>query len=185
MAPSAQTAEMAVWSVLPANLEIQLPAPVTTDSVWEVLEKHLFGVLAYVTPSGEARSAGIVYVVADRVFYISTGTDTWKARHIKRNPHVSLTITVPKRIPFVPFLKIPAAVATCQGSAEMVSVTDVDESIVARLYRGLEVTDQLRVETSVIKVTPSGDFVTYGIGVPLIRMRDHEEASGRTPVGSL
>ena len=67
----------------------------------------------------------------------------------------------------------------------MVSVTDVDESIVARLYRGLEVTDQLRAETCVIKVTPSGDFVTYGIGVPLIRMRDPEEASGRTPVGSL
>ena len=59
MAPGAQMAEMTVWSVLPANLEIQLPAPVTTDSVWEVLEKHLFGVLAFVTPSGDFVTYGI------------------------------------------------------------------------------------------------------------------------------
>ena len=159
-----------------------MPAPVTTDSVWETVEKHLFGVLAYVTPSAEARSAGIVYVVSDRNFYISTGYDTWKARHIAANSNVSLTVTIPKRLPFFPFFKIPSAVVTCQGAAEILGVGDIDESIVKRLYRGLEVTDQLRQETRVIKVTPSGDFVTYGVGVPLMRMRKPEEAQGRASV---
>lgn len=161
-----------------------MPAPVTTDSVWETLEKHVFAVLAYVTPAGEARSAGIVYIVADRNFYISTGTDTWKVRHIRENPNVSLTVTIPKRLPFLPFIKIPAAVATCQGTAEILGVDEVDAAIVARLYRGMEVTEGIRRNTSVIKVAPRDDFVTYGIGISLARMRNPEDAQGRAPVAS-
>lgn len=161
-----------------------MPAPVTTDSVWETLEKHVFAVLAYVTPAGEARSAGVVYIVADRRFYISTGTDSWKVRHIRENPNVSLTVTIPKRLPFLPFIRIPAAVATCQGTAEILSVDEVDAAIVARLYRGMEVTEEIRSNTSVIKVAPRDDFVTYGIGVSLARMRNPEDAQGRVPVAS-
>ena len=161
-----------------------MPAPVTTESVWETLEKHVFAVLAYVTPAGEARSAGIVYVLADRNFFISTGTDTWKVRHIRENPNVSLTVTIPKRLPFLPFIKIPAAVATCQGTAEILSVDEVDAAIVERLYRGMQVTEEMRSSTSVIKVAPRDDFVTYGIGVSLAQMRNPEDARGRAPVAS-
>ena len=53
-----------------------MPAPVTTDLVWSTVEKNPFAVLAYVTPAGEARSAGIVYVVEDRTFFISTDYNT-------------------------------------------------------------------------------------------------------------
>ena len=98
------------------------------------------------------------------------------------NPNVSLTITIPKHLPFLPFFKIPAAVATCQGTAEILGVEEVDSSIVERLYRGMEVTEQIRRETCVVKVVPAGDFVTYGIGVPMMRMRKPEVASGRAPV---
>ena len=160
-----------------------MPAPVTTDSVWKVVEDHLFGVLAYVTPLGEARSAGVVYVVDDRSFYISTNQDAWKTRHIRTNPHVSMTITIPKRLLFLPFIKIPSAVATCQGTAEILGVDEVDHSIIERLYRRMEVTEQLRAETCVIRVRPKGDFVTYGVDVPMMRMRKPEEAGGRAPVG--
>jgi hypothetical protein len=31
-------------------------------------------------------------------------------------------------------------------------------------------------------VTPAKEFVTYGVGVPLMRMRHPEEARGRAPV---
>jgi hypothetical protein len=33
-----------------------------------------------------------------------------------------------------------------------------------------------------IEVTPVNDFLTYGIGVSLLQMRDHEQARGRAPV---
>jgi general stress protein 26 len=160
-----------------------MPAPVTTDLVWSTVEKNPFAVLAYVTPGGEARSAGIVYVVGDRNFFISTDDDSWKAKHIRKNPNVSLTVTIPKRLPFLPFIKIPAAVATCQGEAEVLTVDDVDTKVVERLYRGMELTDQRREDTRVIKITPAGDFVTYGVGVSLMTMRNPDDASGRAPVG--
>ena len=159
-----------------------MPAPVTTDLVWSTVEKQPFGVLAFVTPRGEARSAGIVYVVEDRTFLISTDDDSWKAKHIQGNPNVSLTVTMPKRLPFLPFFKIPAAVATCQGKAEILTVDEVDPKTLEQLFKGLELTDQKRADTRVIKVIPTGDFVTYGVGVSLMTMRNPEEASGRAPV---
>ena len=53
----------------------------------------MFAVLSYVTPKSHARSAGIVYTVRDRVLYIGTGKDSWKAKHIVRNPNVALFAT--------------------------------------------------------------------------------------------
>jgi hypothetical protein len=37
-------------------------------------------------------------------------------------------------------------------------------------------------ESSVIEVTPVGDFVTYGVGIPMMQMRDPEKSRGRAPV---
>jgi hypothetical protein len=39
-----------------------------------------------------------------------------------------------------------------------------------------------RENLCVIEVTPEKDFLTYGVGVPLMKMRDPEEARGRAPV---
>ena len=50
-----------------------MPANITTDQVWREVEKRSFAVLGYVTPKGEARTAGIVYTVRDRQVYIVTG----------------------------------------------------------------------------------------------------------------
>ena len=44
-----------------------MPIALTSDQVWEVLEREIFGVLATVNPRGQPRSAGIVYTVKDRV----------------------------------------------------------------------------------------------------------------------
>ena len=42
-----------------------------------------------------ARSAGVMYKVKDRKLYVLTGPDTWKVKHIRANPNVSMTVTVP------------------------------------------------------------------------------------------
>lgn len=95
-----------------------MPAPVTTDLVWEEIEKRLFAVLSYVAPKAQARSAGIVSVVRDRTLHVGTGKESCKAKHIRLNPNVALNVTIR----------------------------------------------------------------TYGVGVPLLDMRDPEEVHGRTPV---
>ena len=50
---------------------------------------------------------------------MATVLTSFKARNVMRNPHVSLTVTVGQRIPFLPWIKIPAATITFQGLARL------------------------------------------------------------------
>ncbi len=159
-----------------------MAANLTTEQVWRELEKRSFAVLGFVTARGEARTAGIVYVVRDRQLYITTGRHSWKARHIATNPHVSLTVTIPKRIPFVPWVHIPAATITFQGVASVYAIEEVPPEIPRALLRGLDLGAEARNEISVIRVRPAGEFVTYGVGVSLPVMRRPEAARGRAAV---
>ena len=155
----------------------------TSDQVWETIEKNLFGVIGMVTKESEARTVGIVYVVRDRRLYIGTGKNTWKAKHIAQNSHVSLTIPVHKGIPLLPMIKIPAATITFCGEAKIVDVADVPQEILQAVYRGMAEDPERLADTCLIEVTPVKDFITYGIGVSLMEMRDPEQARGRAPVG--
>ncbi len=154
-------------------------AEITTAQVWDEIDKQLFAVLGMVTARGEARTAGIVYTVSGRKLYISSAKSAWKVRHMQQNPHVSLTVTIPKRIPVMPWIKIPAATITFSGTARILDPADVAGDVLQPLFRGLE---NVSEDTAVIEVTPRGDFVTYGVGVSLMGMRDTENARGRAAV---
>jgi hypothetical protein len=159
-----------------------MPAPVTTELVWREIEKQLFAVLGYVTPRGEARTAGIVYVARGRRLYIGTAKDSWKAKHIAHNPRVSLTVTIAKRAPLMPWIKIPAATITFQGRAAVRGVEESSSEILRALTHGVELSAEERENFAILEVEPKGEFVTYGIGVSLMTMRKPEQARGRAPV---
>ena len=116
-----------------------MPIALTSEQVWKVLEREIFAVLATVNPRGQPRTAGIVYTVRDRVLYIATGLKSFKARNVARTPHVSLTVTVGKRIPFLPWIKIPAATITFQGLASLRPADSVGADLRKLLLRGLKV----------------------------------------------
>ena len=154
----------------------------TSDQVWQAVEKEIFAVLGMVTAKNEARTAGIVYIVKNHRLYIASSRDAWKVRHISQNPQVSLTIPVHKRIFFLPWIKIPAATITFSGVAEILEPQETPPEIVQAIFRGMANDKDLMAESCLIEVTPMKDFVTYGIGMPLMKMRDPEQARGRTPV---
>jgi uncharacterized pyridoxamine 5'-phosphate oxidase family protein len=154
----------------------------TTEQVWEAIEKELFAVLGMVTAKQEARTVGIVYMVNNHKLYITSGKTAWKVRHIAQNPHVSLTIPIAKRIFFMPWIKIPAATITFSGRARLLEVDEVPGKLLAKLYRGMEVDPEIRENSCIIEVTPEKDFITYGVGIPLMQMRDPLQARGRVPV---
>jgi uncharacterized pyridoxamine 5'-phosphate oxidase family protein len=156
----------------------------TTDQVWHEIEKNLFAVLGMVTPRDEARTVGIVYVVDDRKVYIGTQKAAWKVKHITRNPGVSLTIPIAKRIPFLPWIKIPAATITFAGTANVREHTEVSANVLKKLYRDVVKDEAAIAESCVIEVIPQGDFITYGIGIPLMQMRFPEKARGRVAVAA-
>ncbi len=68
----------------------------------------------------------------------TTSRNAWKARQIASNLHASLTATTTKRIPFVPWTQIPAAMITFAGEASVHGVEEVAPEIPRSLLRGLE-----------------------------------------------
>ncbi len=159
-----------------------MPASITTELVWSEIEKQLFAVLSYVTPKAEARSAGIVYIVRDRKLYLRASTDSWKAKHIRLNPRVALNVTIPKRVPFMPWIKIPAATIALHGAARVIAAKDADPGAIQALTRAMPDHSDPVAQISIIEVEPTGHFVTYGVGVPLLAMRDPKKARGRVSV---
>ena len=157
-------------------------AEITTQQVWDVLKKELFAVLGMVTAKGEARTVGIVYTAHDKKIYIATGKDTWKACHTRSNPNVSITVPIAKRIPFLPWIKIPAATITFSGKATVLEPEKVGKDVLFALLRGLAEDQEWLATMCMIEIEPVGHFITYGVGVRMMEMRDTTKARGRAPV---
>lgn len=154
----------------------------SSKQVWEAINKEIFGVIGMVTAKNEARTVGVVYFVQDQKLYISSKKNAWKTRHIAANPAVSITIPIAKRIPFMPWIKIPAATVTFSGKARVFSVTDAPKSLLKSVFRDVAKDEARIADSCLIEVTPEKEFVTYGVGVSLMEMRNTEKARGRAPV---
>ena len=107
-------------------------ADLTTAQVWKVIEDNIFAVLGMVSAKQEARTAGIVYAARGGKLYISSQADAWKVRHLANNPHVSLTVAIPKRVPLMPWIKVPAATITFAGTATVIPAKEADPEILPR-----------------------------------------------------
>lgn len=159
-------------------------ADLTTDDVWRVLEKQNFMVVGMISARGAARTAGVMLYTVDRTLWFTTNDITWTARHIAVHPEVSVTVTIPKRVPFVPWVRIPAATITFSGVAGIVPATRMPAVARKALTKGLkQVEDGSEGQLLGIGIRPAGDFITYGVGVPLITMLDTVTARGRAPSG--
>ena len=108
------------------------------EFVWQEMQKELFAVLGMVTEKGESRTIGVVYILQDQKLYILSGEDTWKVRHIRQNPSVSVTVPIPKRIPFLPWIKIPSATISFAGRASVDVAESVGQAVLHALRRGQE-----------------------------------------------
>lgn len=155
----------------------------SSAQVWQAIEKEVFAVIGMVTARGEARTVGVVYIAQGGKLYIGTGKETWKARHIRQNPHVSITIPIAKRIPFMPWIKIPAATITFSGVARVLASAETPPDLLRAVFRDTADNAAQMADSCLIEVTPQGEFVTYGVGVSLTEMRDPAKARGRAAVG--
>ena len=154
----------------------------TTNQVWEAVEKESFAVIGMVTANNEARTVGIVYVVRDRKLYFGSFIKMWKVRHMAANPHVSLTVAIDKRVPLMPWIKIPAATITFSGRARVLEIGELPSDLVQDVFSNKDVDEQFIADSCVIEVTPEKDFITYGVGISLLQMRDPNKARSRAPV---
>jgi hypothetical protein len=165
--------------------EPEAPEPLprlTADEVWKALAKATDAVLGHITPKGAPRTSGIVYRVVDRRLYIAVDRNSWKARQISTGDEVSVTALVRRGGIFSLFFPIPPATITFRGTA---TLYPAGSSEVRPILAKLEpLIPPNRTDTCcLIGIAPVGHFLTYGIGVPVLAMRDDpEKSSARVPV---
>ncbi|MFF2370474.1 pyridoxamine 5'-phosphate oxidase family protein [Agromyces sp. NPDC058110] len=159
---------------------------VTHGEVWKTISAENFMVIGMVTARGESRTAGVMHAVHDDRIWFTAHDRAWKTRHIAANPNVSITVPVAKRVPLMPWIKIPAATVTFAGDAEVVPAAEMPEAVRSALLDDIDVTDGGDHGNVVgVRVRPIGDFVTYGVGVSALGMRDTEAAAGRVAAASV
>jgi hypothetical protein len=150
----------------------------TSEQVWHDLDKASFAVLSHVTSTGEPRSSGVVYVTANRRIYVAVAEESWKARHIAANGLVAVTVPVRRGGVMALMFPIPPATISFHGTAVVHPAGTLPDARLARLLP-----PEGRDDCRIIEIRPIGDFVTYGEGVSLARMRTPALARGRAPVG--
>jgi hypothetical protein len=158
-----------------------LVTDLTTDKIWRILAHQSFAVLSHVTPDGEPRSSGVVYTLADRSLLITTATDSWKARQIPADGRVAVTVPVRRGGALVLMFPIPPATISFHGTAEVLAPDTTDGQRAMAALAALIPPDR-RAACRIIKIRPTGQFLTYGIGVSLFQMRQPELARGHAPI---
>jgi hypothetical protein len=153
----------------------------TSAQVWRALAKASFAVVGYVTPSGEPRSSGVVYATAGKRLYVVVAADSWKARHIAASGQVAVTVPVRRGGLLSLLLPIPPATISFHAAAIVHPAGPLAAGAVPAQLASLLPAER-RDQSCVIEIVPEGWFVTYGIGVSLMKMRDTSAARARVPV---
>jgi hypothetical protein len=123
----------------------------------------------------------VVYKTVGRRLYIAVAPDSWKARHIAASGRVAVTVPVRRGGLLSLVTPIPPATISFHANA-IVHPADSPQgrSVLKELASLLPAERQ--ASACIIEVIPEGFFVTYGVGVSLIQMRDPAAAAARVPV---
>ena len=63
------------------------------------------------------------------------------------------------------------------------TAAETPTELLRAVYRELADSEQFLAGTCLIEVTPEKEFITYGVGIPLMQMRYPEKARGRAAAG--
>jgi hypothetical protein len=157
------------------------PPRLSSQEVWREIGKASFLVISYITPSGEPRSAGVMYTVIGQKLYVVTGPDSWKTRHVAVDGRVAVTVPVRRGGVLSLLAPIPPATISFHGTA-IVHPPDSPPVRPVLEQLGSLLPKERRDSVAIIEITPQGTFATYGVGIALARMRDTDAARARVPV---
>jgi hypothetical protein len=160
---------------------LPMAARLTTDQVWQALAKASFAVLGYVTPSGEPRSSGVVYKTVGWRLYVAVAPVSWKAKHLAPSGRVAVTVPVRRGGIVSLVAPIPPATISFHGTAIVHAAGSPRARSLLRELGSL-IPPGRRGSACVIEIVPEGEFVTFGVGVPLRTMLDPAAARGRVSV---
>ena len=152
----------------------------SSDQVWAAVGKASFAIVSYVTPAGEPRSSGVVYAVEGRHLFVAVAPDSWKARQIGDEQQVAVTVPVRRGGLLSLLMPIPPATVSFHARAIVHPAGSLDLASMSKTLRSLLPKDQ--DQAIVIELAPEGTFLTYGVGVSLMEMRNPAVARGHVPI---
>jgi hypothetical protein len=157
------------------------PAGLTTERVWRELTTASFAIVSHVTPTGNPRSSGIMYLVVDRHLLVVISPDSWKARQITNGDQLAVTVPVRRGGLLSLVAPIPPATISFHARAVLHPPGSLDIESVSKKLASM-VPAERRDLCCILELEPEGRFLTYGVGVSLMKMRDPVAASGRVAV---
>jgi pyridoxamine 5'-phosphate oxidase-like protein len=153
----------------------------TTERVWNEIEKASFAIISYVTPAGKPRSSGVMCAAVGHHLYLVTAADSWKARQISYGDEVAVTVPIRRGGLLSLVAPIPPATVSFHAKATVhpagsVSIEKVPKKLASQLPK------ERWSAGCLLELAPEGNFLTYGLGVSLQDMAKPEAALAHVPV---
>ena len=140
------------------------------QEVKKIMKKNIWCVLSTANSKGNPQSSVIMYQSDGNAIYFTTGVPTLKARNMRNNSNVS--ITIPFRKNFMhKFIPAPPAELHFRGTVEFLPRDHPEVQTNLKKILDYESKSGIEAETIYIKVTPGKKIATFGVGIPLIKMR--------------
>jgi len=158
-----------------------MSSAVDSERVWRHISAGSFAVLSHVTSGFEPRSSGVSYATVGRRLYVAVAPDSWKARQVADGQLVSLVVPVRRGGLLSALLPIPPATIAFRARARVRPMGSIDITVLpAPLVRALRALGY--ASNSILELAPEGRFLTYGIGVSILAMRDSALAQASIPI---
>ncbi|MFW9825341.1 MAG: pyridoxamine 5'-phosphate oxidase family protein [Candidatus Thorarchaeota archaeon] len=143
--------------------------------VRKIIKKNMWLVIGTVGKEQQPHSSVVMYQSDGYDIYFETGENTLKARDIRDNNKISVTIPFRKNF-FHKIIPAPPAELHFKAIAEFVSKDDEKARKVMEKVIKFEEKAGVSEESVWIKIAPSNIISTYGVGIKLLDMRKPEKA---------
>lgn len=153
------------------------PFHVDRDRTRRLIERRHVATLATVSAAGRPHVATVLYELADDALYVSTGSDSRKARNVADTGRAAVTIAV-RRLPIGP----PASIQF-QTTAEVLGPDDPNISALVTAGRLKGVTSHGELDLPdgcFLRIRLPARAATYGLGMSLWHLARHPlDAAGQ------
>jgi hypothetical protein len=114
--------------------------------------------------------------------YVAVAPTSWKALHIPATGQVAVTVPIRRGGLLSLLFRIPPATISFHARAVVhpAGRPNTDDSLSPVLARLLPA--ERRADYRIVEIFPEDQFVTYGIGVPLLKLRNPAASRSRIPV---
>jgi hypothetical protein len=141
------------------------------EKVRKVIKESMWLVLTTLDKNNIPYSSVLVYQSDGNTIICQTGEDTLKANNVRGNKHVAVTIPIRKNL-LHKIIPAPPAEIHFTTTAEIIQRDDKEAKVIFSKYLTHTEKSNLPQDYIWLKILIPSKVTTYGVGVPLLKMRN-------------